>query len=299
LETHYALEINSNLPEPSGKMSIAAVQRCLDLLELLATREGGMELVAIADQLGIPVSATHRILATLIERGFVKQEASSQTYSLSVRLAQLAFGYLDCSALPDAGTAVLEALAKRTGDYCRLAIVEGDNLVWIARAQGATSGLRYDPDMGRGIVLHATATGKAWLSTLPENEALRVVFAQGFTTHSRMGPNVVQNVDELRSHLEESRRRGYAVAVEEGEIGTCAIAVPFLASNEADARVAGTLSVAGPVGRMRPDRYPEIVQALKTAAREMQDIWCVRRRQARQSSLYTASPSSGPSKAIA
>ena len=280
-------------------MSIGAVDRCLDLLELLADRSEGMELVSIAAHLTIPVSATHRLLATLVDRGFVKQEPLSQIYSLSVRLAQLGFRYLDCSVLPDAAMTVLESLAKRTGDYCRLAVVEGDDLVWVARAQGATSGLRYDPDMGQIIVLHATATGKAWLSMLSENDALRIVFTRGFESHLRMGPNVVRNIDELRSHLEQTRDRGYAVAVEEGEIGTCAIAVPFRTSNETDALVAGTLSVAGPTGRLKPERYPEIVEALKVAALEMQDIWSVRKRQVRQSAEYTVRATSIGSKAIA
>jgi DNA-binding IclR family transcriptional regulator len=245
-----------------------------------------MELITIADKVGMPASATHRILATLMERGFVKQDAVSQTYALSIRLAQLAFGYLDGAALPDAATTVLSALARKTGDYCRLAIVEGDDLVWVARAQGATTGLRYDPDMGGTIVLHATATGKAWLSTLAENDALRIVYARGFGTHPRMGPNVIKSVDELRSDLKETGRRGYALAVEEGEIGTCAMAVPFRASNQPDAAVAGTLSVAGPVGRLRPDRYPEIAQALRAAALQMQDVWCVRKRQAKLSAEH-------------
>jgi DNA-binding IclR family transcriptional regulator len=281
-------------------MSVAAVQRCLDLLELLASCGEGMELVAIADRVGMPASATHRILATLVERGFVRQDHSSQTYALSVRLAQLAFGHLDCAALPDAAMTVLNALARRTGDYCRLAIVEGDDLVWVARAQGATSGLRYDPDMGRTIILHATATGKAWLSTLPENEALRVVFARGFETHSQMGPNVVGDIDALRSHLAETRRRGYALAVEEGEIGTCAMAVPFRTSNQPGAAVAGTLSVAGPIGRIGPDRYPEIAAALQAAALEMQDIWAVRKRQIRPLAEHPAPKApSGSSQVIA
>jgi IclR family acetate operon transcriptional repressor len=281
-------------------MSVAAVQRCLDLIELLAAEGEGMELIAIADRLGIPPSAAHRILATLMERGFVRQDPGSQVYALSVRLAQLAFGYLDSAGLPDAATGVLEALARQTGDYCRLAVVEGDDLVWVARAQGAMSGLRYDPEMGQSIALHATATGKAWLSTLQENEALRMVFARGFEARPRMGPNVVKGVDELRADLKKTRRRGYALAVEEGEIGTCAVAVPFRAGDQPDAAVAGTLSVAGPVGRMRPDRYPEIAEALKTAAQEMQRIWCVRKRQAAPSTpTNTARRSRGSSRVVA
>ena len=65
------------------------------------------------------------------------------------------------SSTTDARDEMLDELAERTHEYCRLAIVEGENLIWVARAQGAKSGLRYDPDMGQELVLHATANGKA------------------------------------------------------------------------------------------------------------------------------------------
>ena len=71
--------------------------------------------------------------------------------------------------------------------------------------------------MGREVVLHATATGKAWLATLPEDEALRLVVARGFPVPRHADPGtfgkgVVRTIDELRAHLRETRRRGYALA---------------------------------------------------------------------------------------
>ena len=86
-----------------------------------------------------------------------------------------------------------------------MSVVEGEGLVWIARAQGATLGLRYDPPMGGDVVLHATATGKAWLATLPEQDALRIVCARGFTTPEGFGKRALRSVDELRRHLDETQ----------------------------------------------------------------------------------------------
>lgn len=260
-------------------MTIAAVERVLKVLEALAGEPDGVDLSLLADRLDLPASATHRLLATLAECGFVAQDNTSGAYGLTLKLSQLAFRNLDLRGLPDAGQIVLDELARATREYCRLAVVEDENLVWIARAQGATAGLRYEPPMGAEIVLHATATGKAWLASLPEAEALRIVCARGFKADGRIGPNALQDVDGLRAHLDETRRRGVALAVEEGEIGTVAMATTFRAGPDADAPVAGTLSVAGPTPRMSESRRGEIADALGHAARAMAEIWPLRRRQ--------------------
>ncbi len=149
----------------------------------------------------------------------------------------------------------------------------------MARAQGATMGLRYDPDMGQEIVLHATANGKAWLSTLPENEALRIVCARGFETRRPIGSHAVTDVDSLRRHLDETRARGFATAVDEAEAGTAALAVPFFASPEPGAPVAGTMSIAGPILRIAPERYEDLSRELHAAADEVSAIWQLRIRQ--------------------
>lgn len=258
---------------------VATIDRCLSLIETLAQESGGLSLGELADRLGLPKSATHRMLATLLERGYVRQDAETQAYALSLRLALLAFRYLDARQLPDVAQTVLEGLARETGEYCRLAVVEGAGLVWIARAQGATQGLRYDPDMGQEVVLHATATGKAWLATLPEAEALRIVSARGFRQPTHAGKRVVSGVIELRQQLMETRRRGYGLAVEEAEAGIVALAVAFRAWDSSVAPVAGTLSVAGPVVRIRKERYEELSAALARAARDVSAVWPLHRRQ--------------------
>jgi DNA-binding IclR family transcriptional regulator len=260
-------------------MSVVAIDRCLQLIELLAGEKEPVELSMLASRLGLPPSAVHRTLVTLLEHGWVVQAEASQNYTLSLRLGMLAFRNLDARAVPDVVQVILDKLARQAREYCRLAIVEQDDLVWVARAQGATTGLRYDPDMGQEIVLHATANGKAWLSTLPENEALRIVCARGFKSRRSLGSRVVSDIDELRLHLKETRARGYAIAADEAEPGTAAIAVPFYADTTAGAPVAGTISVAGPLLRITPDRYEDLSRKLQSTANEVSAVWRMRMRQ--------------------
>ena len=77
---------------------------------------------------------------------------------------------------------------------------------------------------------------------VPENEALRLVCTRGFDAMRPLGERAVKNVDDLRRHLAETRSRGYATAVEEAEVGTAALAVPFFSDETDTAPAVGTLT---------------------------------------------------------
>lgn len=259
-------------------MTVAAIDRCLSVLESLAGEPAGLDLGVIAERVGMPKSATHRLLATLEARGWVVQDAETAAYCLSLRFAMLAFRDLDARVATDLVQPVLDRLARATREYARLAVVEGDQLTWVGRAQGAVSGLRYDPDMGLEVALHATATGKAWLATLPEERALAIVKARGLDGTPLIGPNAARTMEEVRAALAETRARGYGTAIEEAEAGIISLAVAFRASPDPAAPAAGTLSIAGPAPRMGPERHDAIVAALREAAGEMEEIWPLRLR---------------------
>lgn len=260
-------------------MTVAAIDRCISMIELLASVSEPMELSEIAAQVGLPTSGAHRTLATLMSRGWVTQDPATQNYGLSLRMGLLAFRNLDAQYVPDVANEVLRKLAAKTQEYCRLAVAENGGLTWIARAQGARHGLRYDPEMGVDVILHATATGKAWLANLPEADALKLAYAEGFGTVEGMGPNYIRDIDTFRQHLNSARVKGYATAVDEGEAGATALAVPFFSNDTPEAAMVGTISVAGPTLRVRPARYAEISRELKLAARELSAIWPLRIRQ--------------------
>jgi DNA-binding IclR family transcriptional regulator len=254
-------------------LQVANVDRSLRMLETLAAAPAGLSLGTLAGRLGMPKSATHRLLRTLAARGYVYQDAQSQDYCLSLKLALLGFRFLDARRLPELLQGALDRLAQASGEYCRIAVVEGESLSWIARAQGAPPGLRYDPPMGGDVVLHATATGKAWLATLPDEVALRIVAARGFGTPPGFGRRAVKTPAALARQLAQTRRRGYAVAVEEGEPGIVALAKAFHAGDDPAAPAAGTVSIAGPRTRLGPERVAALAPLLDHAVAEIAALW--------------------------
>lgn len=259
--------------------TIANVDRALALLEALADRPPGASLGVLAEALDAPKSAVHRLLGSLASRGYVLQDAESQEYRLSLKLGMLGFRLLDGAGLPDLAQDVLDRLALDTGEYCRLAIAEGNSLHWTARAQGATQGLRYEPPMGRDVLLHATASGKAWLATVEDDRALRIVLERGFAGRPGMGARALRTSDDLRRHLRDTRRRGFALAVDEAEPGIVAVAAAFGSSSAPNAPCAGTVSVAGPAIRFDAKRAERLAPRVQAAAAELTSLWPMRRRQ--------------------
>ena len=247
------------------------LERALDVVELLVDHPEGLPLSEIARELNIPKSATHRILTRLGRRAYVGQLEGWERYRLNLKLAALGLRFVARTNVFDICQPVIDRLAQETGEFVRLAVWDGAALTWVAKAQGAQHGLRYDPDMGHPVVLHATATGRAWLATLPEAEALKLVKLRGYSVPERFPKQRVTDESALASELRLTRKRGYGMAVEEGEPGSAAVATAIEGTESY--RSPGTLSVAGPIVRMQPARLKEIVPLLLKATHELAELW--------------------------
>ena len=247
---------------PSGLL-----ERTLSIIELLARHAHGLQLYEIAEHLRIPRSATHRVLTSLAELDYVRQERRQGAYLLTAKIASLAFTFLAGSGITDLAQPILERLARETGELVRLAIVDGHQLTWVAKAQGSTSGLRYDPDMGQQGRLSCSSSGHAWLSCLDDKDALALVRKQGFGTRSSYGPRAPQTATALLKYLSLARKRGFALTVQTFTPWMNAIAVPIRQS--ALGEITGTVSVAGPHVRFTEKRMLAVAPLAMVAAREL------------------------------
>jgi len=252
------------------------IDRVLDLLDLLSSHPGGISLSEICRQHSIPKVTAYRSLSALVRNGFVEQDAASEWYRLTLKTTTIGLRYLAEIGITEVCQPVLDRLAAKTEELVRLVVANGDTLIWVAKSQGALSGLRYDPDMGQSVVLHATAAGRAWLAALDDEEAVQIVMERGFSVPARFHRRLITNEASLRAELHATRERGYGLAIEEGAAGTAAIAVPIL-NAPGRGRAVGTVSVAGPIVRMTQARIAEIIPHVRAAAVELSQIWPIRR----------------------
>ena len=248
-------------------MPFTHTERALRALELLAEAPAGQTLAHLAETLEMPKSGAHRLLADLARLGYVAQDGAA-SYHLTPRLVSLAFRHLGAIGTVDAAQPVLDALAKATGELVRLSVTDGDRQVWVAKAQGARSGLIYDPQMGDAAHLASMATGLAWLATLPEPQALALVEAQGLVVPG-LGPNAPQSLADVALRLAQARGRGVAVAHESSAPGMSAIAAPII--HPGSGACLGTVSIGGPSARLTPERLFALAPALVEAARALSD----------------------------
>ena len=246
-----------------------ALERGLHAIELLAGKSTGLALQQVAEALDIPPSATHRMLNCLVEQGFVRQDHQHGNYVLALKVVSLALKHLSQSDMVDLAKPILDRLARLSGELVRLSIVDGDNLVWISKAQGTRSGLRYDPDAGAEAKLCCTASGLAWLSSLSNERALELVYGQGLAKPGEYGPNAATTIDHLLNNLQRARDQRYASVDESFEIGAAAMAAAILDSQH---QVIGVISIAGPSVRLTPERMQTLKAALLEAAEEITAI---------------------------
>lgn len=257
------------------RVAVSLVDRCVDVVDLLARDAGGLSLGDISDRLGVPKSAAHRLLSALCARGWVEQDDRTGFYRLTLRLAALGQRFLVSTGIPDLCHPVLEGLARRSRELARLAVADGDGLLWTDSAPGSPTGLVYRPDESPGVALHATAAGKAWLATLPVEQAVRVVLDSGFGDPDQYGPNCIRSVETLLQALDETRQRGWAIAVDESEAGVAGAAAA-IRPGRSNGPAVGAVAIELPAARSSRKRLRELGAMAVEAAGELSELWTFR-----------------------
>jgi DNA-binding IclR family transcriptional regulator len=244
----------------------AKLERVFGVLEQLAAQPEGCSLSMLSQQGEMPLSATHRLLSELCECGYVRQLRGQGDYVLTVKLVSIGLSFLSNSGVVDVAQPLLDRLAQESGELVRLAVVDGDDLVFVAKAQGATRGLRYDPDMGLSVKLSCSAAGHALLSTLTDEDALERVARQGFGKPEDYGPRAPTTMKALLAYLRNARKQGYSTIVEVFSPGMTAMAAPVRGR---DGSAIGVVTIAGPLVRLTEERMAALGPALLDAAADV------------------------------
>jgi len=245
---------------------VASVSRAMRVLEAFAGHPEGVALSRLAAKLGYGKASLSKILATLAREGFVRQDPLTARFHLGWRLLALAFGHAERVGLPALCLPVLQALADDTDELVQLAVVEGDQLMFVAKAEGPGQQMRMLPLVGLVAPAHATAAGKIWLAHLPEAETLTVLARQGLR---RLTPRTITSRGKLLAQLREARVRGYAIVDEELVEGGRAAAAPILAAG----RVVGAVAVSGPTFRLSLAKLHRIAPRMRRAAAQLGAVW--------------------------
>jgi DNA-binding IclR family transcriptional regulator len=245
--------------EEGGSGSVQSVDRAVTILEVLA-RHGEMGVTEVAGELGVHKSTAFRLMSTLEGRGLVEQTAERGKYQLGVGLLRLAGATTARLDVVQEARPICKALAAATGETVNVAVLSESSAFYLDQIAGS-SALQPHNWVGQHIPLHATSNGKVLLSGLPVDRLDEVLHSlpayTGLTITKRSA---------LRRELDTVREQGYAVAVDELEVGLTAVAAPI---RNAHSDVIASLSVSGPTFRLGVDKLDDVVPQLQQAAEEV------------------------------
>ena len=233
--------------------SIQVIARVSRLLDSLAAHNGPVNLKALADATGLHPSTAFRILASLIEHGFVERSTAGH-YWLGVRLLQLGnqvHGQLD---LRREARPVMEWLRDRTGETVNLSVREGDEVVYVERATTPRI-MRVEQVIGGRAPLHVTAAGKLFLADDGAAACRDYIERTGLPART---PYSIVDPDTLCRSVRDISRQGYTLDDQEAELGVGCIGAPV---RDASGRLVAGLSVSAPIERRRDDWIPWVLQA--------------------------------------
>ncbi len=239
--------------------SVQSVDRALTILETLA-RSGEAGVTDLAAALEVHTSTAFRLVATLESHGLVEQIDGRGKYRLGIGLLRLAGATTARLDVVQEARPISRKLAADTGETVNVSVLADRSALYLDQVAGS-SALQSHNWVGQHIPLHATANGKVLLLALDDDEQVEMLGRmQSYTV------STITTRDRLRKELARVRERGYAVAVDELEVGLAAIAAPI---HNAHGDVIASMSVSGPTFRLTEERIDEIIPPLVEAAAEV------------------------------
>lgn len=243
--------------KPSAAGGVQSLERAFDLLERMADAGGEVGLSELSATSGLPLPTIHRLMRTLVACGYVRQQANRR-YALGPRLIRL--GESASRLLGTWARPYLARLVEETGETANMALLDGDEIVYVAQVPSKHS-MRMFTEVGRRVLPHSTGVGKALLAGVPDDEVRALLARTGMPAATE---KTITTPEGFLAALEDVRQTGYAVDDNEQEIG-----VRCLAVSVPDSPTAAAISISGPAGRVTEAATEKIVPVLQQIAREL------------------------------
>jgi len=238
--------------------SVAAVMKVFGLLQCLG--EGGsVGITELSQRLLMSKSTVHRLLQTMREMGFVRQE-EGEKYSLTIKLFELGSKALPNLNLVRTADLQMRIVASQTRETVHLGARGDDCIVYLHTISSAYS-LRMECIVGSNNPLYSTAIGKTLLAWAPEEDARAALSRIEFKRRTK---NTLVTVESVMAALPQIRAQGFSEDIEEQEEGLRCFAVPVF---DHTGNALAAMSTSFPLTRFGPDTRARYVGLLNHAAR--------------------------------
>jgi len=204
---------------------ILSLARGLRIIEAFEGSPGGRSVADVARHTGLSRAAVRRSFMTLQVLGYA--ESHGPTYRLTTRVLRLGFSYLSSASLPSLAQPVLERITESLHESSSLCVLEGDEIVYIARS-AAKRVMSVGLSVGSRLPAFCTSMGRILLAAMPD-EQLTLCLKR--TSAKALTPKTITDKRVLREIVMNVRSEGFAMTDEELELGLRSIAVPVKTRN--------------------------------------------------------------------
>ena len=233
---------------PNTKSPVQSIDRVLDLIEALSSTSPGMTLTELSNSVGLHVSTTHRLLSSLVSRGYVQKDSETGKYRLTMRLFELGSRVVSGLDLVSVARPHLEHLADLTRETIHLVARQENNVVYICKEDTQERIIRMASAVGRSAPMYCTAVGKCILSHLSPEEVQRIWDSTEIVAYT---PHTHTSLQTLIDELKIIKEQGFAVDNEENELGVRCVAAPIF--DYSGAPIAA-ISISAPAVRFSPQK---------------------------------------------
>lgn len=227
-------DIQDSSDQSESRYFVKALDRSLQVICAFSAESSEMTLSQVAARTGLTRASARRILLSLVDLGYAEKEGN--LFRLRPRVLQIGYAYLSSLGVAHRGQYVLERLMDDTGESCSICVLDGTDIVYVARAimPGLAS---IAIAIGARLPAHATAMGRVLLAGLPPAELDE--YFQHAELKSFTSKTITSEV-ALRKVLKKTREQGYAYISGELDDTMESIAVPV---TKAGGRVIAAMSL--------------------------------------------------------
>jgi len=237
----------------------SAIMRAIEILDVISRSDDMPQLAEICRAVNLPKATVYRILGTLEHAGFVSKEPGAKRYQCGHRLHDISIRVLQNSPARASRRAILEELVEEIGETVNLTVPDVHTVTYLDRVE-ASWPLRTTLTVGSKIPMHASASGKLFLSFMPRRNCERFIRSTPLIAYTG---STLTDPSRLLSELENIRNNDFAI--DEGEYlnDVCCLAVPV---RNHDGEVIASVAAHGSSARMPVAQAIEFLPNLREAA---------------------------------
>jgi len=242
---------------------MASLARGLAVVRGFSQQRHRLSIAQLSLRTGISRAAVRRCLYTLEKLGYVAAE-DDRTFALRPQVLSLGHAYLSSAPLVMAAQPVLDRVSARLHESCSLAIMDGDDILYIARSWAGQRLLSIDLGVGSRLPAHCTSMGRVLLAGLDPDDLEAYLRRVKLVAHTA---RTIVDRERLRDALAATREAGYALVDQELEAGLRSIAVPV---KDFGSRVVAAINIGAQAPRVSiAEMQKTFLPALQDAAAEL------------------------------